>query len=176
MIGGHSFCKSHITLPKLSCQFEHFLNSNNQTLLFISFIFTNMNDQQRDPDIVFFDGVCNLCNGFIDFLIKRDKKHVLKYASLQGNEVKEILSEIHSEQLNTIIYLRNGKVYYQSKAVLLILKDLRGIWSMAYGLIIFPRFFRDWVYNVVARNRYQWFGKRDTCRLPTEDEKKYILE
>ena len=135
-----------------------------------------MKDELNISKIVFFDGVCDLCNGFTDFLIKRDKKRVLKYASLQGNTAKEFLPKIYSEQLNTITYLRSGKAYHRSTAVLLILKDMGGLWSVAYILIVFPPFFRDWIYNVVANNRYKWFGKRDACRLPSEEEKLYFLD
>ena len=124
-----------------------------------------------ESNIVFFDGVCGLCNGFVDFLIKRDRKGVLLFAPLQGDKARELFPTINSEKLETIIYWRNGKEIHKSNAVLFILKDMGGPWSLCYVLRICPRFLRDWIYDFVAKNRYNWFGKRDACRLPTESEK-----
>ena len=129
-----------------------------------------------ESNIVFFDGVCGLCNGFVDFLIKRDRKRVLLFAPLQGSKARELFPSINSEQLETIIYRCSGKEYHKSNAVLLILKDMGGLWSIAYMFKIVPRFFRDWIYDFVAKNRYQWFGKRDKCRLPNESEKMRFID
>ena len=129
-----------------------------------------------ESNIVFFDGVCGLCNGFVDFLLKRESAEVLKFSPLQGDKAKELFPTINSEELESIIYWRSGKQYHKSNAVLLILKDMGGLWSITYMFKVFSRFFRDWIYDFVAKNRYSWFGKRDICRLPNESEKMRFID
>lgn len=124
--------------------------------------------------VVFFDGVCNLCNQSVDLLIRLDRQHLLKYAPLQGETAKREL-ESQNLSLSTIVYKSEGQIFTQSSAVLMILRDLGGIGWLAQVFWILPQGLRDSLYGFVARHRYQFFGKRDTCRLPTPEEKALFL-
>ncbi|GGF30333.1 thiol-disulfide oxidoreductase DCC family protein [Echinicola rosea] len=128
-------------------------------------------------DIVLFDGVCNLCNQAVDFIIQRDSKNNFKLASLQDDISKKLLKgkNLNESYLDSIVLLREDKVYYKSRAALEITKKLKGFWPLLYGFIIIPNFLRDPLYDWIARNRYKWFGKRETCRFPTEEDKMKFL-
>lgn len=128
--------------------------------------------------IVLFDGVCNLCNSSVQFIIKRDKKKQFRFASLQGNYGQAFLKKYNlpADNFNSFILLEDDKVYTRSTGALRMLKHLGGGWNMFYGFIILPKFIRDGVYNWVARNRYKWFGKRDECMIPTRDLKERFLD
>jgi predicted DCC family thiol-disulfide oxidoreductase YuxK len=128
--------------------------------------------------IVLFDGVCNLCNSSVQFIIKRDKKKQFRYASLQGKFGQEFLKKhnLPADYFNSFILLENEKVYSSSTGALRMLKHLGGAWSLLYGFIILPKFMRDGVYNWIARNRYKWFGKKDSCMIPTPDLKERFLD
>jgi predicted DCC family thiol-disulfide oxidoreductase YuxK len=127
--------------------------------------------------ILFFDGHCNLCNTLVDWLIRRDKKNVLKYASLQGETAKAQLPSIYQStgDVDTVLYLKDGKVFMRTRAVLHVLRDLGLPWSILSMLLIFPSFTLDWGYRLVAHFRYKIFGKKDTCRIPTREEREKIL-
>jgi len=129
--------------------------------------------------IVLFDGVCNLCNGTVMFLIKRDKKNRLRFASLQSDiaksKLKELNFEFDSEYLKSIVIIDNGKVKTKSDAVIKIVQQLGGLWSLVIILKIIPRFIRDWFYELIAKNRYKYFGKQETCMVPTEEMKAKFL-
>lgn len=127
--------------------------------------------------VVLFDGVCNLCNHTVDFLITQDNKKVLRYASLQS-ETGEMLAShfgISLERLRTILYVRRGKAYIESSAVLNILRDIGGLWALMYAFIIIPPFIRNAAYRFISRNRYRFFGKKNSCRLPSEEEEALFL-
>ncbi|GAB3657836.1 thiol-disulfide oxidoreductase DCC family protein [Echinicola sediminis] len=128
-------------------------------------------------DIVLFDGVCNLCNKAVDFIIQRDSNNHFKLASLQDEVSKKLLKEkkLNEDYLDSIILLKDNKVYYKSRAALEIAKKLQGLWPLLYAFIIVPPFLRDPIYDWIAKNRYKWFGKRETCRFPTEEDKKKFL-
>ena len=127
--------------------------------------------------IVFFDGVCNLCNNSVDFIIQRDSHAKFRFSSLQSVVAKSLLPKhINEENLRSILLLRNGKVYDKSNAVLEIAKELNNLWPILYVFKIIPRFIRDYLYTVVSNHRYNWFGKRDTCRIPTAEEKSRFVE
>lgn len=134
-------------------------------------------------NVVFFDGVCNLCNEFIDFLVKRDSKRVLSYAPLQGETAKERLpmsrikvAGASGPTFTSVIYLKDGQMLQQSDAALEILKDLGGLWSLVSILKVIPKSVRDSVYRMIAANRYKWFGKRETCRVPSKEERSLFLD
>ena len=130
-----------------------------------------------DSNIILFDGVCNLCNSSVQFIIKRNKKQHFYYASLQSDVAKEILLQ-HLEKkitLDTIVFVEKGNIYTKSTAALRISKYLDGLWKFAYVLIIIPRPIRDAFYDFVAKKRYVWFGKRESCIMPTDDQKKMFL-
>jgi len=119
-----------------------------------------------DP-VIYFDGICNLCNGFVQFIIRHDKKELFRFASLQSSAGQEILRSLpHPQYSDTIILRLNGKLYTRSSAALEIIKRLHGATKLLYGFIIVPVFIRDWIYKQVAKHRYQWFGKKDQCMLP----------
>lgn len=128
--------------------------------------------------IIFFDGVCNLCNGAVQFIIARDYRNVFQFASLQSGFAKEKLAPygIVPDQHQSIILLRDGKVYQQSSAALRIAKNLSWLWPLLYGFIIIPPFIRDALYRFVANNRYRWFGKRESCWLPDAALKSRFLD
>ena len=115
--------------------------------------------------LIFFDGVCGLCNNSVDFIIKRDKKNIFLFTSLQSEEAKEVLARYNYpiekiKNLSNIVYLRKGKIEEKSKAVLFILWDLSGFYKLMVIGFLIPNFIRDWVYGIVSKNRYLWFGKR----------------
>ena len=132
--------------------------------------------------IVFFDGVCNLCQGSVRYLIKNDKKGVLKFASLQGDYAKDFVNqkdfvdqtEIHSMQ--SIMFF-DGKNLYKKSTAVLKLSSLLGNWHQLLLLgYILPRFLRDWLYDIVANNRYRLFGKKDECMLPSKGLENRFLD
>lgn len=128
--------------------------------------------------IVFFDGLCNLCNGAVQFMIERDEKNMFHFASLQSDFAKESLKpfNIDAEKKDSFILLENGKLYQRSTAALRVARKLNKLWPLLYGFIIVPRFVRDGVYNYVGKNRYKWFGKKESCWIPTADLKAKFLD
>lgn len=127
--------------------------------------------------IIFFDGVCNLCNASIDFVIQRDKYDQLLVGALQEDLSRKILSnfKVREDYLDSLVLLEKGVIYYKSSAALKIAKHLSGLWPALYLLIFIPKFLRDPIYNWIGNNRYRWFGKKNTCRLPTPAEKAKFL-
>jgi predicted DCC family thiol-disulfide oxidoreductase YuxK len=126
--------------------------------------------------ILFFDGVCNLCNFFIDFLIKRKQASALFFAPLQGPTAQKMLAPSFTQKVDSVIYLKNGQVWRESSAALMVLADLGGVWALARFFLVIPTVVRDGTYRWVARNRYKVFGKRDTCRLPSQEERRRFLD
>ncbi len=128
-----------------------------------------------DRCIVFFDGVCNLCNGAVNWLVARNVRGKLNFASMQGSTAASLLPVEMRENSQSVIYYRNGRLLVKSTAAVYILSD--GAWygGIAMLLLLVPVFVRDGIYDWVARNRYRWFGKKETCRIPTEAECSYFL-
>lgn len=128
--------------------------------------------------VVLFDGVCNLCNRSVQFIIRRDKKDQFRFAALQGKTGQAILARhgLPADSFNSFILAEGDKIYTRSTGALRMLKKLGGGWSILYGFIIVPRFIRDWVYDQVARNRYRWFGRQESCMIPTPDLRKKFLD
>ncbi|SEG41894.1 thiol-disulfide oxidoreductase DCC family protein [Algoriphagus boritolerans] len=127
--------------------------------------------------VILFDGVCNLCNASIDFIIKRDKKNRFLVGALQEEAGKKLLSrfEVNSEYLDSLVLIEDGQVYFRSTAALKIAKNLPGLWPLFYLLIFLPSSLRDGIYDWIGKNRYRWFGKKNTCRLPSPEEKAKFL-
>ena len=127
---------------------------------------------------VFFDGVCNLCNRSVNFLIKHDKKGVLKFASLQSEYAQNVVPKalLDRDNLDTIIVYTDGKFYERSKAVLKLCKVLGGGFYVVLMGYLIPRFIRDGLYRFIANNRYRWFGTQSQCRVPTPALKERFLE
>lgn len=132
---------------------------------------------QDKYEVILFDGVCNLCNNSVDFVIQRDKKNRFKFGALQDPSTKKLLKDyfINSEYLDSLVLISGNQVYYKSSAALQIAKNLGGFWSVWYGLKIVPKFIRDPIYDWIAANRYKLFGKKETCRLPSPEEKEKFL-
>jgi predicted DCC family thiol-disulfide oxidoreductase YuxK len=128
--------------------------------------------------IILFDGICNLCNASVNFIIKNDKKNRFVFASLQSDVAKEILLQFSEKKLNlnTLIYFENGVLFEKSTAVLKIAKQLRFPWPIFYVFIIIPAFLRDNIYTFIAKNRYKWFGKKATCMIPAPELKSKFLD
>ena len=122
--------------------------------------------------IILFDGICNLCNSSVNFILRHEKSPLFHFASIQSETGKELLqwcglSEDFSE---AVIYIENGTVHQGSTAALKIGQRLKFPWSAisSVGLLV-PKNFRDWVYKQIGTHRYQWFGKRDVCMIPTKE-------
>ncbi|WP_436515678.1 thiol-disulfide oxidoreductase DCC family protein [Ekhidna sp. To15] len=131
----------------------------------------------RKP-VILFDGVCNLCDSSVQFIIKRDKKGKFDFASLQSVYAKEHLpsSFTKEEDLRSIILQQGNNIKVKSTAALTIAKNLSGLWPALYAFIIIPRFLRDWVYDIIAKNRYKWFGKKDQCMIPSPDLRSRFID
>lgn len=130
----------------------------------------------NDKNILFFDGLCGLCNGFVDFLIKRDSTKKIYYSPLQGNTARFLLPNLDLDSLNTVIYFRNGKCHIYSMAALLVLEDIGGIYALISKLLkLIPNGLRDTIYLHISERRYSLFGKRDQCRIPAKNEQGQFL-
>lgn len=128
-----------------------------------------------DP-IIFFDGVCGLCNRSVDWIIRRDRNAIFRFAPLQGETSRAVLGPAAGADLNTIVLLDEHGQHRRSDAAVAILRRLRGFWRCCGSLLwIVPRPIRNWGYDLIARNRYRWFGKHDTCRMPTPGERARFL-
>lgn len=127
--------------------------------------------------IILFDGVCNFCNSTVNFIIKQDKKNVFRFAALQSEAGQKLLDQYHLEKNNfdSFILIDKGKVYKSSTAGLKLYNRLSWYWKWTQVFWIVPRFIRNSVYNLIARNRYKWFGKKDACMLPSPDVKSRFL-
>tara|TARA_B110000093_G_C12704030_1_gene299434 strand:+ start:166 stop:576 length:411 start_codon:yes stop_codon:yes gene_type:complete len=128
--------------------------------------------------LVLFDGVCNLCNSSVQYVIKHDRYNKFKFASLQSDAAKEILLQFNenNSDLNSIILIDNNKIFKKSLAILRLLKILGGIYTLLYIFIIIPKPLRDWVYDYIAKNRYKWYGKKDSCMIPTKELKNKFID
>lgn len=128
-----------------------------------------------EQHIVYFDGVCGVCNFFVDFLIRFDKRNKLLFAPLQGETAAKNLAIDPNQQFDTVIFHDKRKLYYKSSAALRILSVMGGGWKLFSIFLIIPAFIRDFIYDLIANNRYKLFGKKETCRIPTKEERKKFL-
>jgi len=131
-----------------------------------------------DKPVLFFDGVCNLCNHTIQFIIRHDRKKTFFFAPLQsaaGMTALEKLKIADGKAPDSIILQYKGEYYTQSAAALNVFRLLGGLWRPLYGFMLVPPFLRNFIYNLIARNRYKWFGKREQCMLPTPEIKARFL-
>jgi predicted DCC family thiol-disulfide oxidoreductase YuxK len=138
------------------------------------FLSTGKNTANINP-IVFFDGVCGLCNRAVDLLIRLDKKNIYKFAPLQGKTAQTLLNEETISKKESVVLYDQRKIYKNSTAVIYILIRLGGLWKTFYIFFIIPAFIRDYFYRQIANNRYKWFSIHKSCRLPTPDEVKKFL-
>jgi len=112
----------------------------------------------------------------MDFIVRRNNKAKLHIAPLQGTTANQFLREYNFKTMSTVVYARNGKIFSKSSAVLWILNDLGRAWPLLMVFMIVPPFIRNAVYDFVAKRRYRWFGKRETCRIPLVEEREYFLD
>ena len=130
-----------------------------------------------EKKITLFDGVCNLCNTSVLFVIKRDTKDQFRFAALQS-EIGQSLAKKHqldTTQVDSIVLIMKDKVFIKSSAALNISRYLKGAYPLLFLFIIIPSFIRNWVYDYVAKNRYRWYGKKDQCMIPTKELKSKFL-
>jgi predicted DCC family thiol-disulfide oxidoreductase YuxK len=127
--------------------------------------------------VILFDGVCNFCNSAVNFTLQRNKKTNIRFAPLQSEAGQKLLQQYNLpvNEMESFVFIQEGKAYQRSTAALKVCRHLRGLWPLCYGLIIVPRFIRDGIYNWIARNRYKWFGKKESCMIPTAEVKARFL-
>jgi predicted DCC family thiol-disulfide oxidoreductase YuxK len=128
--------------------------------------------------VILFDGVCNLCNGAVQYVIKQDTNNGFLFASLQSQFGQQVLAahKLSNTNFKSFILLQDGIIYQKSTAALLVAKQLTGAIRLLHWCIIVPSFIRDGIYNFIAKNRYKWFGKQDACWLPTSELKSRFLD
>lgn len=128
--------------------------------------------------ILLFDGVCNLCNAAVQFILKRDRKGVFRFASLQSPVGQALLRHagLPTGEISTVVLFENSQPYLRSEAGLRIARRLPGLWPLLYGLIVIPRPLRNRVYDWIARNRYRWFGKQESCLMPAPEWKARFID
>lgn len=138
-----------------------------------------MSDKSGNAEkVILFDGVCNLCNSSVNFIIDHDTQNKFKFASLQSDAGQELLNKfnLNTKDFDSIIFVDGDRYYSQSSAVLRIVKEFPGLWKLLYVFIIVPPALRNIIYDIIAGNRYKWFGKKDSCRIPTPELKNKFLQ
>ncbi|WP_407269109.1 thiol-disulfide oxidoreductase DCC family protein [Radiobacillus sp. PE A8.2] len=126
--------------------------------------------------IILFDGECNFCDSSVQFIIKRDPKGYFKFASLQSDIGQQLLKEHKVDaDINSFVLVDDDSCYFRSSAALRVCRRLKAPWKIFSTLIIVPRPIRDYFYNIIANNRYKWFGKKDSCTLPPPEIRKRFL-
>lgn len=125
--------------------------------------------------LLFFDGHCNLCNSTVDFVLRHDRANTIFVASLQGKTAAEVLHDDQRHGNDSVVLWHNGRAHVASSAVLHTARLMGFPWSMVVVFFVIPPFLRNAVYRFIARNRYHWFGERDSCRMPTPEEKERFL-
>ena len=123
----------------------------------------------KEKPLILFDGVCNLCNRSVQYVIQHDPEGIFNFASLQGETGQQLLKKYNLpvNDFNSFVLVENEKVFINSTGALKVAKRLNGMVRLLYGFIIIPPFIRNAVYNLIARNRYKWFGKKDSCMVPS---------
>jgi predicted DCC family thiol-disulfide oxidoreductase YuxK len=129
---------------------------------------------QAEHPIIFYDGECGLCDRSIQFVMRHDKKRRFRFAALQSDFAAKTLGK--DLTFDSFVFYEHGKARYRSSAALHMFRTLGGAWSLLYGLMIIPPFIRNAVYDFVARNRYKWFGKYDSCKIPTPEQRALFLD
>lgn len=137
-----------------------------------------MRDQPDATRIILFDGVCNLCNALVRFVAARDPAGCFRFAPLQSERARSLLRGrgLEPESLPTIVLIEGARISTRSTAALRIVRHLRGLWPLLYGLILLPPPLRDWLYDWIARHRYRWFGRTEACQTPSPELARRFLE
>lgn len=138
----------------------------------------NKSQVRAGQPIVLFDGVCNFCNGTVQFILARDYEEKFRFAPLQSSAARELLEDcsLPGGRVDTIVLADGEKCFVKSTAALRIARELSGLWPILYVFVIVPRPLRDWFYDAFAKRRYSWFGKRESCFVPSEELKARFLE
>lgn len=133
--------------------------------------------QTKHQAILLFDGYCNFCSSTVQFIIKHEKTPSIHFASLQSDVGKQLLLKhgIDVATIDSLVFIENNNAYVKSTAALRISKYLKLAYPLLYAFIIVPTFIRNWVYNYIAKNRYKWFGKSESCMLPSDEQKQRFL-
>jgi predicted DCC family thiol-disulfide oxidoreductase YuxK len=136
-----------------------------------------MNEALQHKTILLFDGYCNFCSNAVQFILKHEKNNALFFASLQSETGIELLNHYHIDPAKTdsLVLIENSKAYVKSSAALKVSTYLKGLYPALLAFMIIPSFIRNWVYDFIARNRYKWFGKSDSCMLPAPSVKQRFL-
>jgi len=131
-----------------------------------------------DKPIILFDGVCNFCNAMVNFIIRQDKKNIFLFAALQSDSGKKLLDQyqIYWKANDSFILIENGEAHMKGNAALKLYSRLPWYWKWTQIFWIVPKFIRDWVYSVIAKNRYRWFGKKEQCMLPSASVRERFLK
>jgi predicted DCC family thiol-disulfide oxidoreductase YuxK len=129
-------------------------------------------------DVILFDGVCNLCNGFVQFVIARDPRKHFRFGALDSDAARRLMAQagVIPGSHDSIILIESGRAFVRSQAALRVVRALGLPWSLFYVLIVVPRPVRDWTYDVIARHRYRWFGRRDVCMVPGPETRGRFLD
>ena len=132
----------------------------------------------NDKPIILFDGICNFCNAMVNFIIRQDKKNVFLFAALQSESGKKMLEQykIDWKANDSFVVIENGKAFTKGNAAVKLYNKLPWYWKWTQIFWIVPKFIRDWVYNVIAKNRYRWFGRKEECMVPTAEMRNRFLE
>lgn len=137
-----------------------------------------MNNLPKNKKIILFDGVCNLCDSAVQFVIKHDKNDIFRFVALQSELGQQILKHIGINPINidsVILYEPGIAYYYKSNAAIVIAKSLGGFWHLGTLFRIIPEGIRNQLYDYIAKNRYKWYGKKENCWIPTEELKSKFL-
>ena len=134
--------------------------------------------EEQEAAIVLFDGVCNFCNSSVNFLLRRDRNGVFRFAALQSEAGRKLLTEagLQHHELDSMVLIEGGEIALKSTAALKAARRLPGLWFMTGLLLVVPRRLRDWCYDAFAARRYSWFGKRDVCMIPTAEMRSRFLD
>ena len=145
---------------------------------YILILVDSYNKNNMNDNILLFDGFCNMCSGIVKFTIKRDPKGKFKFATLQSEEGQALLKKfnLQTNDFESFVFIKNEKCYLKSTAGLEVLRELGGIWKLAYIFIIIPRSFRDLIYDLIAKSRYKIFGKKKECMIPTPEIENRFLK
>ena len=137
-----------------------------------------MNDSIARRDVIIFDGLCNLCERSVKFILDHEAAPVLRFTSLQSPAGTRLLLEFGFDPADakTFVLVADGSAYAKSDAAIRVASYLRGAWKLIGAIKILPRPIRDWLYDVVARNRYRWFGRREACIAPSADLRARFLQ
>lgn len=130
-----------------------------------------------DDKIILFDGVCNYCNGMVNFVLRQDRKKNIRFGTLQSAEGQKLLLKYNlpKDNFDSFVFIENGKAYLRSTAALKVMGHLPWYWKWTQVFWVIPQFVRDALYNFIARRRYKWFGKRDVCMIPSPEVRNRFL-